>query len=74
MEILKWMSFFLFYLLFGYAKVRFGSLTRGHPRSPDVDPYIMAINFRPEGHRYPCKEVGSLSPTDHPIGCEAGIS
>ena len=64
---LRW-SFLLFYLLFGYPTVNFGSLTKGYPQSADVNHCVLAINFRPEGHQEPCNEIGSLNPADQPIG------
>ena len=46
----------------------FGPLSRGQPHSPDVNHCV--LHFRPEGHREPHNEVGSLSPAEHLVGFE----
>ena len=43
---------------------------RGQPHSPDVNHCV--LHFRPEGHREPRNEVGSLSPAEHLVGFEPG--
>ena len=48
----------------------FGPLSRGQPHSPDVNHCI--LHFRPEGHREPRSEVGSLSPVERLVGFEPG--
>ena len=49
--------------------------TLGHYRG-DSFTHAMLITvifwFRPEGHREPCNEVGSLSQAEHPVGFEPG--
>ena len=48
----------------------FGPLSRGQPHSPDVNHCV--LHFRPEGHREPRSEVGSLSPAERLLGFEPG--
>ena len=48
----------------------FGPLSRGQPHSPDVNHCV--LHFRPEGHREPRNEVGSLSPAKRLLGFEPG--
>ena len=61
---------FFFYLLFGCPTANFGPLSRGQPHSPDVNHCV--LHFRPEGHREPRNEVGSLSPAERLVGFEPG--
>ena len=49
----------------------FGPLSRGQPHSPDVN-HCVFLHFRPEGHREPRNEVGSLSLAEHLVGFEPG--
>ena len=62
--------FFFFKLLFGCPTANFGPLSRGQPHSPDVNHCV--LHFRPEGHREPRNEVGSLSPAERLVGFEPG--
>ena len=57
-------------LLFGCPMANFGPLSRGQPHSPDVNHCV--LHFRPEGHREPRNEVGSLSPAKRLLGFEPG--
>ena len=43
---------------------------RGQLHSPDVNDDV--LHFRPEGHREPRSEVGSLRPTERLVGFEPG--
>ena len=54
-----------FKLLFGYPTANFGDIFT-HPIS------ITVLHFRPEGHKEPRKEVGSLSPNERLVGFEPG--
>ena len=49
-----------FKLLFGCPTTNFGPLLRRKPHSPNVNHCVLHI--RPEGHREPRYEVGSLNP------------
>ena len=57
-------------LLFGCLMTNFGPLSKRQPHSPDVNHCILHI--RPEGHREPRNEVGSLGPVEHLVGFEMG--
>ena len=46
------------------------AIIEGQPHSPDVNHCILHI--RPEGHREPHSEVGSLSPAERLAGFEPG--
>ena len=48
----------------------FGPLSRGHPHPPNVNHCV--LHFRPEGHREPRNEVGSLSLAERLVGFELG--
>ena len=48
----------------------FGPLSRGQPHSHNVNNCIFFLNIRPEGHREPRSEVGSLSPAKRLLGFE----
>ena len=48
----------------------FGLLSKGQPHSPDVNHWV--LHFRPEGHREPHNEVGSLNPAIPLVELEPG--
>ena len=56
--------------IFGCSTANFGPLSRGQPHSPDVNHCVLHI--RPEGHREPRNEVGSLRTAEHLVGFELG--
>ena len=46
------------------SRANFGPLPRGQPYF--INHYILLCNFR-QDHREPRNEVGSVSPSDHPL-------
>ena len=67
------MFYFLCLKLFFLTAIllpHFGLLSRGQPHSPDVNHCV--LHFRPEGHREPRSEVGSLSPAECLVEFEPG--
>ena len=66
-----WLDFFFFFLLlFGCPRP-----TLGHSQGRSLTNLMLItayVHIRPEGHREPCNEVGSLSPAKHLAGFEPG--
>ena len=56
--------------LYGCSTVNFGSLSREHLPSPDVNHCV--LNIRPQGHWEPYNKVGSLSPGQRLVGLAPG--
>ena len=60
---------YILFAIFGRSTANLGLLSRGQPRSPDVNHYILCfINFQPKGQQESRNKVESIRLFEHLVG------